>query len=70
MITDYTEEILSTMLHKEESKASSLCYTECAGVFTPCDNQSLRTFRLKKGASEFGGKSVFICTKCEETYTS
>ena len=62
IITNYTEEILSTMLHGEGSPASSLWCTECAGVFTPCDNQSLRTLRPKKGESEFEGKSVFMCT--------
>ena len=55
MITDYTEEVLSTMLHGEESPASSLYCSECSGVFTPCDNQSLKNLRIKKGESEFGG---------------
>ena len=39
-------------------------------MFTPCDNQSLRNLRLKKGVTEFGGKSIVKCTKCEAIYTS
>ena len=76
IITDYivVGEILSTMLHGdgERSPASSLCCTECSddGIFIHCDNQSLKNLRLKKGESEFGEKSIYMCTKCEETYTS
>ena len=47
------------MVRGEGSPASSLYCTECSnGVCTPCDNQSLRNLRLKKGESEFGGKST------------
>ena len=69
MITDYTKEILSTVLHGETPVFPLNC-TECSGMFTPCDNQSLRNLRLKKGVTEFGGKSIVKCTKCEAIYTS
>ena len=58
------------MLYGEESSAFTLCCTECSGVYTPCDNQSLRNLRLKKGESEFEGKSIFKCAKCEVIYTN
>ena len=65
---NYSKQIMTaTFLSDENIKCKC---GEDLKSFIKCSDQDLRNLRFKNGYTKFGGKAIYMCNKCETTYTS